>query len=233
MVYGRQKINYNIDGIELLAKAEGTDANLAMTRILDDKDHKKIKLLKMRQAIKDVAGLKSDDEEAQEEVKEKKKRSASFQDESEDLYSDLEDEDGEEFEEDSGKELNSDDEGEDFEDSEDEGESIEEDESGSGQEEGSNVLEIDEEEEEEIVNKSQKPKSKSKNEEEKILSKRKKRENEVDELIDLSEDIISSKDLEELDDISQDSDNQANPHGFIWAHNLDTYKKSKRDRLAE
>ena len=40
----------------------GTDADLATTRVLDDNDLKKIRLLKIKHAIKDVAGFKSDDE---------------------------------------------------------------------------------------------------------------------------------------------------------------------------
>lgn len=28
-----------------------------------------------------------------------------------------------------------------------------------------------------------------------------------------------------------DSDDEPNPHGFVWAHNLDTFKRSKRERI--
>ncbi len=66
-VYGKQKINYNIDGIELLEKEEGVE-NLAMTRVLNDEDLKKIKILKMKQAIKNVAKLKDEDDEEGDEV---------------------------------------------------------------------------------------------------------------------------------------------------------------------
>ena len=56
MIYGKQKINYDIDGIELLAKHEGYEnaESLAMTRVLNDDDLKKIKVLKMREALKHV-----------------------------------------------------------------------------------------------------------------------------------------------------------------------------------
>ena len=36
---------------------------------------------------------------------------------------------------------------------------------------------------------------------------------------------VNSSDLEE------DSDEQANPHGFVFAHNLDTFRRSKKERL--
>jgi len=56
LVYGKQKINYDIDGIELLAKHEGHEnaESLAMTRVLNDEDLRKIKVLKMREALKHV-----------------------------------------------------------------------------------------------------------------------------------------------------------------------------------
>jgi len=38
---------------------------------------------------------------------------------------------------------------------------------------------------------------------------------------------IASSELEES------SENEGNPHGFVWAHNLDTFKRSKKDRLDE
>lgn len=49
-VYGKQKINYGIEGIELLNKHEGLDesVNLAATKILDDNDLKKLRILKLR-----------------------------------------------------------------------------------------------------------------------------------------------------------------------------------------
>lgn len=50
MVYGRQKISYDIDGIELLAKDEGVEDphTLAASRILTDEDLKRIKYLKLK-----------------------------------------------------------------------------------------------------------------------------------------------------------------------------------------
>jgi len=47
LIFGAQKINKDIEGIELLKKAEkiADDVNLATDRILDDKDLKKIKIL--------------------------------------------------------------------------------------------------------------------------------------------------------------------------------------------
>jgi hypothetical protein len=73
-VYGKQKINYNIDGIDLLMKSEKTaeGVNLAATRILTEDDLKKIRYLKMRRAVKKVdrKGFASSDEE--EDAMEKK-----------------------------------------------------------------------------------------------------------------------------------------------------------------
>ena len=56
MVYGKQKIHYDIDGLDLLRKAENLPegANIAAERILDDKDLKKIKYLKLKNAVKKV-----------------------------------------------------------------------------------------------------------------------------------------------------------------------------------
>jgi len=64
-------LNYNIDGIELLKKHEGIDVgvNLAATRILDENDLKKIRVLKLKQAVKKVdrKGFASSSEEEEEE----------------------------------------------------------------------------------------------------------------------------------------------------------------------
>ena len=56
MVYGRQKLHYDIEGIELLKKHEGLgeEVNLAAERLLDDKDLKKIRYLKLKQAVKNI-----------------------------------------------------------------------------------------------------------------------------------------------------------------------------------
>jgi len=55
-VFGREKLNTNIDGIELLKKHEKIDeeVNLAAERILDDTDLKKIKILKLKEGVKHV-----------------------------------------------------------------------------------------------------------------------------------------------------------------------------------
>lgn len=56
MFFGKQKLNYDVDGIELLAKHEGYEnvESLTTTRVLNDEDFKKIKILKMREALKHV-----------------------------------------------------------------------------------------------------------------------------------------------------------------------------------
>lgn len=50
LLYGDRKVATNIDGVELLK--EGVD--IAQERILTDKDLKKIKLMKLREAVKKV-----------------------------------------------------------------------------------------------------------------------------------------------------------------------------------
>jgi hypothetical protein len=72
MVYGKQKINYDIDGIELLAKHEGYEnaESLTMSRVLTDEDFKKIKILKMKNALKHVTKddpFKKPEEEGEDE----------------------------------------------------------------------------------------------------------------------------------------------------------------------
>jgi len=55
-VFGREKLNTDIDGIELLKKHKKIDqeVNLAADRILDDVDLKKIKILKLKEGVKHV-----------------------------------------------------------------------------------------------------------------------------------------------------------------------------------
>jgi protein SDA1 len=57
MVFGKQKVNFDVDGIELLARHEGIETgqqSLATMRVLNDEDLKKIRILKMREALKHV-----------------------------------------------------------------------------------------------------------------------------------------------------------------------------------
>ena len=55
-VFGNQKINFDIDGIDLLKKAEkrDKDANLAADEILDDRALKKIKILQLKDGVRKV-----------------------------------------------------------------------------------------------------------------------------------------------------------------------------------
>jgi hypothetical protein len=56
---------------------------------------------------------------------------------------------------------------------------------------------------------------------------------------DKSEDMALEEESEktDLDNLSssafEDEEEEDNPHGFVYAHNLDTFRRSKRDRLAE
>lgn len=54
--FGAQKINFDVDGIELLKKAEKIkkDVNLTSDKILDDKDLKKIRILQLKEGVKRV-----------------------------------------------------------------------------------------------------------------------------------------------------------------------------------
>ena len=65
IIFGQQKINMDIDGIELLRKAEKIDdsVNVAADRILDDRALKKIKILKLKEGVKKVDrhGFRDDD----------------------------------------------------------------------------------------------------------------------------------------------------------------------------
>lgn len=66
MVYGHKKVHNDIEGMEFLRKADGLaeDDNVAAQRMLTDNDFKKMKILKLRQAVKKVDrhGFRSDDE---------------------------------------------------------------------------------------------------------------------------------------------------------------------------
>jgi hypothetical protein len=66
-IFGAEKINKNIEGIDFLKKAEKIDenVNLAAERILDDKDLKKIKILMLKNGVRrvDRHGFRDEDEE--------------------------------------------------------------------------------------------------------------------------------------------------------------------------
>lgn len=55
-IFGAQPLNFDIDGIELLKKAEkiGKDVNLAADGILDDRALKKIKILQLKDGVRKV-----------------------------------------------------------------------------------------------------------------------------------------------------------------------------------
>ena len=98
MFYGKQKVNFGIDGIELLEKAEGLEpGTLALTRVLNDEDLRKIRLLKLKNAVKHVTKEKMPGEA--EEVKESDDDESGEDEDSEEIEDD--DEEGEaEMEED-------------------------------------------------------------------------------------------------------------------------------------
>lgn len=201
-VYGKQKINFGIEGIELLEKAEGAE-NLATTRILGDEDLKKLKILKLRQAVKklDRKGFaSSEDEKEAEDVKE---------DEGQDISSDEEEED------DSKSHISID------YDEEEDGDNDNED----GEEE-SEVEDYDSETE------AKQEKAKRSQSVMKPLIKKMFADSDSDDAdVELSEShsmSIGSSDLAEAEE-----EEEANPHGFVFAHHLDTFKKTKRERLED
>lgn len=56
LAFGTQKLARDVEGIELLKKAEKIDSsvNLAADKILDDRDLKKIKILMLKEGVKRV-----------------------------------------------------------------------------------------------------------------------------------------------------------------------------------
>jgi len=103
MVYGKQKVSYGIDGIELLEKAEGlAPGSLALTRVLNDEDLRKIRLLKLKNAIKHVTKEKmpgqeggdkeSEENEGSKEIDEEGEIELDDEDLEEDMEEELEDE---------------------------------------------------------------------------------------------------------------------------------------------
>jgi hypothetical protein len=66
-IFGAEKLNKDIEGIDFLKKAEKIDenVNLAAERILDDKDLKKIKILMLKNGVRrvDRHGFRDEDEE--------------------------------------------------------------------------------------------------------------------------------------------------------------------------
>ena len=170
MVYGKQKVSYGIDGIELLEKAEWlAPGSLALTRVLNDEDLRKIRLLKLKNAIKHVTKEKMPGQEG-------------------------------ESGEDQGSE--DDEEGEIELDEEDAEEDMEEE------------LEDDDEEAEASDEESEDSESES----EEVASEEEEKSDDLEDL-----------DSEELEGSSEED----NPHGFVYSHHLDTFKRSKRERLAE
>lgn len=67
-VFGQEKVNKTIEGIEYLQKAEkiDSDINLAADRVLDDRALKKIKILQLKDGVRKVDrhGFRDDDIDA-------------------------------------------------------------------------------------------------------------------------------------------------------------------------
>ena len=80
MVFGQEKVNFDIDGIELLKKAEklDDDVNLGADRVLDNDDLKKIRILQLKEGVRrvDRHGFRDDGVEEAEKMQEESHRHA-------------------------------------------------------------------------------------------------------------------------------------------------------------
>ena len=181
-VFGRAKLNYDIDGIDLLAKHLGYEdgTSLTMNKVLTDEDFKLIKKLKIKEAIKHVVKDKQTIKKEEQGEEDKDDQSQEY-------------ESGEEIEDEDDEEGEIDLDGEDIDDSND----LQDD---------SDIEDDDEEAEDDDEESEQEP----------------------------IEDEESSQNLSDIgsSQLEVDSDDEPdNPHGFVYARNLDTFKKSKREKI--
>jgi protein SDA1 len=95
-VFGRSKLNYDIDGIDLLAKHLGYEdgSSLTMNKVLTDEDFKLIKKLKLKEALKHVVKDKQTIKK-EEQGEEDKDEDQSLEYESGEELEDEDDEEGE------------------------------------------------------------------------------------------------------------------------------------------
>lgn len=234
-VFGAQKIDYDIDGIELLKKAEKMDTgkNLGAEEILDDKQLKKIKLLKMKEGVKHVDrhGFRDDDKESKMiaeaqnhsvrleyyhkmlELLKKKGRAGTFEKDQDDDQ-DMEDQSGQ------ASEMGEDEisEGNYLGDEEGEHEQFEEF-SDAAEEYGESEMSEDEECPE-LVPAGTRPEKMAKEEAEASSS-----------VSDIDVDEVESS--SEYDSDELDRGNTANPHGFVYGNMLETFSKTRRERIDE
>jgi len=176
MFFGKQKLNYDVDGIDLLARHEGYDnvESLTTTRVLNDEDFRKIKILKMREALKHVT---KDDP-----FKKKEEEASDPEDDSD---------------------VDDDDEG-----SESEVEFVSDEEEGEIELDEEGEIELDDEDGEEELEEESKASDSS---------------SEITEYEDMD---VDSSDLE-------NSSEEDNPHGFVYARTLDTFKKTKKEKIEQ
>lgn len=132
LIYGKQKLNYDIDGLDLLRKAEhlpeGT--NIAAHRILDDNDLKKIRYLKLKAAVKKVDRKGFADSGDEKEAEGDNHEEAEGEDDGEEIVFDDDEDDDEE-----GEEIGEDEDDGDEDDEDDGDEDEEDDEYGSEEDE--------------------------------------------------------------------------------------------------
>lgn len=228
-VFGAQKLDFDIDGIELLKKVQKIDSakNLAADEILDDKALKKIKLLKMKEGVKHVDrhGFRDDDKEVKMisdaenhsvrleyyhkmlELLKKKGRAGTWkQEDDEDEEMGAESDQGED-QDGLGDEEGEHDMNEEFADEYGESEMSEE--------EGEDAEDCPE-----LVPVGTKP--------EQLVKEEAEASSSVSDI-----DVDEAESSSEYDSDELDHDNRANPHGFVYGTMLETFTKTRRERIDE
>jgi len=221
-------LNRDIEGIELLRKAEKIDdeVNIGTDRILDDKTLRKIKILQLKEGVKKVDrhGFRDDDGDkmannAQKEAIRneyyhkmleliKQKRGSKW---------DEDNEEGNEADYEGDAEMGEDEMSEDEFMMQEEGEA----EMDEGEEEG--------EEEDEEVPEAVPISKQGVNNERRVFSDASESGSEVSD-IDV-DDYGSSSDDYNSDELNVNT--TANPHGFVYGNMLETFKKGRAERLGE
>jgi len=241
MAFGAERVNFDIDGIDLLKKVEKIDhdVNLATERILDDKDLKKIKILQLKEGVKRVdrhgfkdaaEGRDTEVDAARDAIRSEyyhklvelmsKRRNVPYvntdeamgsEDDSDAEEGEAELEDGYMAAEEGEAEMD-DEEGEMEDDEEAEGA----DEWVSGGEEDSDGSDI--------------PEAVPIDRNTTVNVNHEHKESDVSDISDVDVDDYSSSEDYDSDDL--DVDTTANPHGFVFSNMLNTYSHSRKERIA-
>lgn len=234
-VFGQQRLARDIDGIELLKRAEKIDpgTNLAAERVLDERDLKKIRILQLKEGVRHVDrhGFREDTEEREQKAADDRRDAAgSLKDEYYHKMVELiklrqknkkmqeageqESDSEEDSDMESGEDELDDEDGEMEGDEMEDGESDEE----AGEEELIS-MEDDGEEVPEAVP---------------IVDGIMVNNERTSEVSDIDvDDFPTSSEDDGYDSAELDVDTTANPHGFMYANMLETFSKARKDRLEE